>query len=270
VRAAALLAVGLLPALLAGCTASDQAIAAAPTDPAVAAAVPPDGSIFAAVRHCTAVDFHAEAEVPGLEDDLPRGWSLASPGPARLRVVLWRCVDTMALLLTVAARAGTAVDATAPVVDYVLRIATNSTVDDWGALGPPVLSGTCTYESVGGDDVWTVTADASAPGIAPPLVVRLVVTPVGAYGGRQHDAVEQYAASDGPPRWAWTRETASVTREVEASVTFGPASGLEDAIVVERDPLPLPKEVHDLAGTAVVGSERWSAVNAVFRMGMAP
>lgn len=231
----------LLCLLLAGCGSP----AAPPAEAAVTGPVLP-GTLLASIRHCTAVDFYAQAIVPGLDAMIPEGWSTTTPGIADLRIVLWRCVDTMAMLLTVTLRTGGVTDSSAPLVDYVLQLFTNSTVDDWDVMGAPVTAALCTYSGAGGADIWTITT--------PELAVRLDVSPLGE-GGQQHDAIEQYAAGE-PAQWSWAWEKAIITRAVEGSVTFGPASVLANAQVLTP-----------LGGTA---SERWAAVNAEFRTGMAP
>lgn len=243
VRLAVLLVVGLV---LAGC-ASTPAPASGPEGPPgpLAEASPP-GTRFAYLRHCTAVDFYARAVVPDLLDQIPAGWSTPTPGVADLRIVLLRCVETMAMLLTVSLRTGPATDDSAPVVDYVLQVLTNSTVDDWPAMGAPVTTAECTYTSQGSVDVWTVAT--------PELAVRLEDDPIGS-PGVQHGARVQYAAGD-PVVWSWGAESAILTRPVQGTVTFGPASVLANAQVVTV-----------LDATA---SERWSAVNAEYRTGMAP
>jgi hypothetical protein len=241
VRGVRLVALAALGLLLAGCSSP----AAPPVVEEKGPVLP--GTLFASVRHCTAVDFYAQAVVPGLDGMVPAGWSTPTPGVADLRIVLWRCVDTMAMLLTVALKTGSATDATAPVVDYVLQVLTNSTVDDWETMGAPVTRAVCTYSSEAGADVWTVTT--------PEPAVRLEVDPVGDRGGSQHDAVEQYAAGD-PVQWSWAWEKATITRAVQGDVSFGPASVLSNAQVLAP-----------LGGTA---SERWAAVNAEFRTGLAP
>ncbi len=243
VRLAVLLVTGLV---LAGC-ASEPATAPAPQGTATLDAEPlAPGTRFAYLRHCTAVDFHARAVVPDLVNQIPIGWSTTTPGVADLRIVLLRCIETMATLLTVSLRAGAPTDATAPVVDYVLQVLTNSTVDDWTAMGAPVTRAECTYSSAAGADIWTVST--------PDLAVRLEVTPIG-NPGVQHGANEQYAAGD-PVVWSWGAETAILTRTVQGTVSFGPGSVLANAQVVSA-----------LDATA---SERWSAVNAEYRTGMAP
>ncbi|MHB1260785.1 MAG: hypothetical protein ACYC2H_03630 [Thermoplasmatota archaeon] len=240
-RLAVLLVIGLV---LAGC-ASTPATTPAPeatADPMESLA---PGTRFAYLRHCTAVDFYARAVVPDLVDQIPLGWSTPTPGIADLRVVLLRCVETMAMLLTVSLRAGAPTD-DAPLVDYVLQVLTNSTVDDWPAMGAPVTRAECTYSSPAEADIWTVTT--------PDLAVRLEVSPVG-LPGVQHGANVQYAAGD-PVVWSWGAETAILTRTVQGTISFGPASVLANAQVVSV-----------LDATA---SERWSAVNAEYRTGMVP
>jgi hypothetical protein len=230
----------LLALLLAGCGSP----AAPPSEEPASPGGP--GKLFASVRHCTAVDFYTQAIVPGLDGMIPQGWSTPTPGIADLRIVLWRCVDTMAMLLTVTLRTGSATDPDAPFVDYVVQVLTNSTVDDWSAMGAPVTKAVCSYAKEAGADVWTVTT--------PDPAVRLEVTPFGD-GGKQHVETEQYAAGD-PVLWSWAWENAIVTRPIQGTVTFGPASVLANAQVLAP-----------LTGTA---SERWAAVNAEFRTGMAP
>lgn len=249
VRVGPVSAMVMLAGLLAGCSDPEPF-----PEPVFEEYVDPHGDIFADSRHCYAYNVHTFVLAADLVPLVPSGWSFSNPLAPEVRVVLHRCIEDFALLVTVPMRAGGPADVAATQADFVVEVFTDSTDDDWTRMGAPVHPATVTLEPLaGGEESWRITA---AGGWAILVLVQEKGDP-----GSGRSETREYGAGTELVR-SWAEEQAALTRPVTATVEFGPGSALEE---VRDIPVALPKELAEASP-----NHWWGAFNAEYRLGTAP
>jgi hypothetical protein len=242
-------AVLLVPLLgLAGCSEPDPL-----PEPVFEPYTDPQGDWFADSRHCTAYNVHSFVLATDLVPLVPSSWSFANPVAPEVRVLFHRCIEDFALVVSVPMKAGGPGDLSAPDVDFVLEVFTDSATDDWTQMGAPLHVATATLAEASTDETWTVEAEGG-------MAVRLSVVSKGEPGPGRAE-VAQYGAGPDLVR-SWGEEQASLTRPAEATVDFGPGSVLRNA----RDvPVAYPTALAKASPT-----QWWGAFNVEYRLGTPP
>jgi hypothetical protein len=245
------LALLLVAGLLAGCASKPEPF----PEPVFEEYTPPNGDFFADSRHCYAYNVHRFVLTTDLLPLVPQSWSFTNPLAPEVRVLLHRCIEDFALVVSVPMRTGGPGDVGAKPADFVLEVFTNTTEDDWSQMGAPVHPATLAFEPLAnGAEMWRLTSDEG-------WAVRIDILAKADEPGMGRSETREYGGGPDLVR-SWAVEQAALTRAADATVAFGPGSVLRDA----RDvPVAYPKALAEATPT-----HWWGAFNAEYRPGLAP